>query len=56
MANERSLAAARERSQLVCERSAALLSEAKKLTGEQFRHHVSTLAAESGKGYRRCAG
>jgi len=33
-----------------------LLSEAKKLTGDQFRRHIATLAAESGKGYRRCAG
>jgi len=56
MANERALAAGRERSQLVCERSIALLSEAKKLTGEQFRRHIATLAAENGKGYRRCAG
>lgn len=56
MANQRSLAAGREQTQAVCGRSAALLAEAKKLSGEQLRRHIATLAAENGKGYRRCAG
>ena len=56
MANERALATGRERSDLVCQRSVALLAEAKTMSAEQFRHHIASLAAESGKGYRRCAG
>ncbi len=56
MANERALAAARERTQVICGRSAPVLAEAKELRGEQFRRHIASLAAENGKGYRRCSG
>jgi hypothetical protein len=56
MANERALVAGREKTQTVCGRSTALLAEARELSGEQFRRHIASLAAENGKGYRRCAG
>jgi hypothetical protein len=56
LANESSLAAGRERTQIVCGRSQALLAEAEMMKSEQFRHRMATLAAQNDKGYRRCAG
>jgi hypothetical protein len=56
LANESALVASRERTPIVCSRSEALLAEGKKLSNDQFRHHMATLAAENHKGYRRCTG
>jgi hypothetical protein len=54
IANEYSLANGTEIVTAVCQRSAALLSEAAKLDKAQFRHHVEELVAENRAAYKTC--
>jgi hypothetical protein len=55
LANERSLAIGREKVQTVCHRFAAMLDDARSISGEQFRGHIARLALENGKADPKCA-